>query len=335
MKKKCKKNKVKLPLGDYPVRIAWLYLPFKKKTSGAFFRMLGSIFYNFFFLQYKRFWQEVFYFLLLHKDRVLVYAKHKSVVPIVNVDNPLDSCIPFLPRKVKIYLDFVNFFIRVFSCLVKVLGKKACLPYSATLFNTLNTIYANCGEVYKLSMSTTTRPHYHKGFHFKLIHVFDPHYLCVPSLHVSIVTACYIYMLHLFNENASIQCEEATKSLILKEVFTGSVMITEAVLYIKQHSINCVAAAFFMLHASKVAGEFPYSEVEKVTYSLFTERASGGYYGESEEKEKMDIKVTVKDKDAVCKYILNTYSALCSRFEENKGNTWQEVIHQFLKEYRG
>ena len=40
---------------------------------------------------------------------------------------------------------------------------------------------------------------------------------------------------------------EEEKSVYLNEIYTGAIKIAETVLYIKQHSVNCIPAALYMM----------------------------------------------------------------------------------------
>ncbi|MDR0664728.1 MAG: hypothetical protein LBF86_04305 [Helicobacteraceae bacterium] len=76
---------------------------------GPALRCIASIFGNFFFLQYKA---------VLFPGRI----------PVASVDHPLDAKIPFIPRWVDIYLDFVAFWIRILGFLLSRYGRRALAP---------------------------------------------------------------------------------------------------------------------------------------------------------------------------------------------------------------
>lgn len=165
--------------------------------------------------------------------------------PVAKVDNELDSKIPFNPDKVGIYLDFTPFWIRPLSMIIKRLGYKKAKPYVVDYLNKIKLAYNSAGKVYKICMSTTDRPKYHKKFYFRVIHFFDPHYLCVPSLHICVVSLVWTFYRQAFSEITEISQEE--KDLYLNELYDNAIKIAETVLYIKQHSVNCIPAALYMM----------------------------------------------------------------------------------------
>jgi len=71
-------------------------------------------------------------------------------------------------------------------------------------------------------MSTTERPHYTKTAGFRMIHTLDPHLLCVPSLHVVIVTLARIYYGGVFKQ---LHIDEAERKLYEKELKDGKLDI--------------------------------------------------------------------------------------------------------------
>ncbi len=165
--------------------------------------------------------------------------------PIAKVDNELDNKIPFNPNKVGIYMDFTAFWIRPLSMIIKRLGYKKAKPYVIAYLNKIKLAYSSAGKVYKICMSTTDRPHYNKKFYFRVIHVFDPHYLCVPSLHICVVSLVWSFYRQAFKEIEEIPQKE--KDMYLQEMYDDAIKIAETVLYIKQHSVNCIPAALYMM----------------------------------------------------------------------------------------
>jgi hypothetical protein len=93
-------------------------------------------------------------------------------------------------------------------------------------------------------MSTTARPETRDKLMLRIRKV-DPHYLCVPSLHIAIVALTFSYYRAVFkNEYASFD----TETIIAhnRALYRGAVEIAETVLYVKQHSVNCIPAALYM-----------------------------------------------------------------------------------------
>ncbi|MDR0644198.1 MAG: hypothetical protein LBG05_04685 [Treponema sp.] len=246
-----------------------------KTTTKVCLPCIRKIFYNFFYRQYK--------------------ANLLRNVPVVNVDHVLDEKIPFLPQKVSIYLDFIALWIQTAGFLLKIGAKKEAADFVASI----GELYAFAAEVYAKHMSTTKRPRYLRMFRFALIHAFDPHLMCVPSLHVMVVTFAY----EKFAETDG--AFESQKS----ELKNRALAIIESVLYVKQHSINCVASAFHAL--SRFDRDlFPPQEAESFTACLFTDG-------------------TIPEPDAVLirKHILTLYRKFLS---EGEDQPWEKPLLDFL-----
>jgi hypothetical protein len=70
--------------------------------------------------------------------------------------------------------------------------------------------------------------------------------MCVPSLHIAVVTLTFAFYRDVFKkEVASFSAIERER--YENELYTGAVAIAETVLYIKQHSVNCIPAALYMI----------------------------------------------------------------------------------------
>ena len=195
-----------------------------KKTFTSLMTYLSTVMRDFFFLQFSV------------KFRI-------KKIPIINVDHPLDETVPFTPEKVSTYLDFVSFWIRPLRYIGKRYGTKVQQKYTAEFLTLVDRCYRDASEVYRFRMTTTKRPKYYRG-KFLTIHMFDPHYLCVPSLHVIIVVLAYTFYKKAF---AELGMEKEEADALNKELYDGAVAIAETVLYIKQHSVNCIPAALYAM----------------------------------------------------------------------------------------
>ncbi len=180
-------------------------------------------------------------FFLIQFARKFKFTK----TPIVSVDNPLDDRVPFAPVKVGDYLGFVNYWIRPLAMLIKVLGRRKAVPYVAEFFNLIKKTYREAAGVYRCCMTTTRRPRYYKTIYFAAIHILDPHLLCVPSLHIAVITLTWTYFREVFKKEGF---SEEQQALWNGELYRGALVIAETVLYIKQHSVNCIAAAMYMMY---------------------------------------------------------------------------------------
>ena len=164
-------------------------------------------------------------------------------VPVVDVDHPLDARIPFTPERIATYLDFISFWIRPLGWIARHHGPRAFVTHGVRFLGLIDRCYREAAEVYRAGMTTTRRPRYYRG-RFLAIHLFDPHLLCVPSLHVMIVVLAYTFYRRAFAE-LGVTGDEAAD--LDRELFGGAVKITETVLYIKQHSVNCIPAALYAM----------------------------------------------------------------------------------------
>jgi hypothetical protein len=164
-------------------------------------------------------------------------------IPISAVDHPLDKKIPFEPGRVAVYLDFVPSWIRMIGFLLDTYDEKARAP-ALDFIITMKKLYLFAAEVYLKNFSTTKRPHYYGRLRFLIIHLTDPHLMCVPSLHVMIVIRTWTK----FRTILAALGEEAARRDAVEEVRNGALAITEAVLFIKQHSLNCISAALYAMN---------------------------------------------------------------------------------------
>jgi hypothetical protein len=185
-----------------------------------------------------------------------------GLIPVSEADHPLDRKIPFWPGKINIYLDFVAFWIRCLGFLLRNYGRRALEP-DLNFIQTMGQLYAWAAEVYTRHLSTTDRPFYLGHPRFLPIHGLDPHLMCIPSLHVMVVIRTYTF----FRQTLGIFAGEKAAALS-EELYRGAIAITEAVLYIKQHSVNCIPAAMYAM--TRFEGNlFPPEEAERFTAELF------------------------------------------------------------------
>ncbi|MCL2479404.1 MAG: hypothetical protein FWF22_07875 [Treponema sp.] len=258
----------------------------------AALRSIASVFKNFFFLQYRA---------VLRPGRY----------PVSRADHPLDKKIPFRPDKVELYLDFLNFFIRTCGYLIRVYGKPV-LPQVKNLIASLGSVYKTAADVYTKNFSTTNRPRYLSRFRFIVIHAFDPHLMCIPSLHVMVLILIYTR----FRKIMSGLGDETAQT---EAVRRHALAITEAVLYVKQHSVNCIAAAMYAM--TRYDDLFPMEEAEAFAADLF--RDSEG--------------IAENDAEEIRVHILNLYrqfSESCA-FSGTKSSAetgpWEKPLLDFLE----
>ena len=199
-------------------------------------------------------------FFWLQFKRKLGFIKTK----IIPVDSPLDDYIPFKPENIDIYLDFINFWIRPLALLVTQRSNHAAKDISEFLV-LINRCYKDAADFYRFRMSTTKRPKGIAHRKFVWLKILDPHYLCVPSLHVSVVVLTCTYFKRIFKEE---QFSEAEQKFYNTEIYAEAMKIAETVLYIKQHSVNCVAAALYMMNCI-LEGEFSIQDAVDFINNMF------------------------------------------------------------------
>ena len=259
-------------------------------------RSVFSVFRNFFFLQYRA-------------------ALFPGRYPVSQADHPLDKKIPFTPGRVKTYLDFIHFYIRAAGFLIRISRQPGILQERKKAMNLINSfikslgaVYGKAAEVYSKNFSTTNRPSYLSSFNFIVIHAFDPHLMCIPSLHVMVMILTYTRFKKILNELNGTDALPAKKAS--NEVRSGALAITEAVLYIKQHSVNCISAAMYAM--TRFDDSFPEEEAEAFAGDLFKN---------ADDMNKKDI-------DEIRSHIINLYR----RFIEQGSRTdiWEKPLLDFL-----
>ena len=216
------------PLKSFNPLIAYAGVLFGPPSFITNFKCFATIIKEFFFVQYF----EKFH--ILH-------------IPVVHVDHPLDKKIPFTPSKVSIYLDFINLWVRPLAMLVQKFGFWHASHLTKKWMLRFRKLYQCCGKIYHFRLTTTDRPNYKEMREFRQIHALDPHFLCVPSLHVSTVFLAWGFYRRILGEEAFTDVEKVHWE---EELYKGALEITETVLYVKQHSVNCIPAALYLATAN-------------------------------------------------------------------------------------
>ncbi|MDR1239505.1 MAG: hypothetical protein LBK27_05285 [Treponema sp.] len=217
--------------------------PFLRKIA---VKTIGTMFYQFFFRQYRA-------------------ALFPGRVPVTPVDHDLDAKIPFAPSWGAVYLDFVAFWIRALSFLFRAYGRRI-YQKAGDFIETMGLLYAFAAEVYKKNFSTTRRPFYIARPRFLLIHMVDPHLMCVPSLHVMVVIRTYTKFRAIVRDMG----DEIRFAPQIAELKNGALAISEAILFVKQHSVNCIAAAMYAMTCF-MEDLFPEEEAEDFCSRLFVQ----------------------------------------------------------------
>ena len=275
----------------------------------AFLGCVSSIFFNFFFRQYRA---------------VLLKGK----VPVSNVDHPLDEKIPFVPSWITIYLDFVAYWVRLVSFLLRNWRHRS-YDIVNEFVSSIGKLYAFAAQAYRKNFSTTKRPFYIARPRFFLIHLVDPHLMCIPSLHIMVVIHTYTMFSHI----ARMLGEEDSLSRHLVEMKQGAMAISQAILYVKQHSVNCVAAGMYAMTCFDPV-RFSAAEAENFISLLFGKAPAADenlkiprgsrVHPSASPSTKLPVDVQAEIKS----YILALYRRFLS--EKKEDGHWSEPLLNFM-----
>ena len=281
------------PLKKYSVTQAVFRSILFPQTTGTAWKLIFTVLKDFFFLQ--------------HNQKL-----HLTSRPVLNVDTDIDNKIPFSPSHVKTYMSFITFFIRPLDMLYKQLGHKRSGQYLRLYLKFLSKIYENASSIYRFCMTTTSRPRYYKSHKFRTIHLFDPHLLCVPSLHVAICAGVYAWFKQFFKINI---IPKETADEYLAEIKKDAVAIVESVLFVKQHSVNCIPLALYMLTSTMSKSFFSIQDAIDFIESLF----------------KDSTEISKEDRKEIIDYFIYMYdrALLESKYSAN----WQDCIQHWLIDF--
>ncbi len=269
--------------------------------------------YKFYFFHPKVFPSIIRFAWCVLKDFFALQFNQKfsfKKIPVINVDHPLDSKIPFNPAKIKTYLDFINFWIRPFALLTDRIGVHRTAPLLKKWVDLIHQEYYEASRMYRYRLSTTERPKYHRGL-FSVIHSLDPHLCCVPSLHIAILALFYAYMKNIFKDETFTEKE---RFLWTTETYNYAIEIAESVLYVKQHSVNCIPAALYM--------------VTRLYPDMFTPTDATNFIND------MFLSATdidFKDASAIREHISFSYE--CFLLEGCITNDWRDPVKKWINSY--
>jgi hypothetical protein len=177
----------------YKFKLAPAKKPDAKKIAKVAGRKLTSfnVLYAYFMFTFR--WRGLKYFAILmlnvaHKFFLVQYLEKFRIlkIPVKNVDHELDKKVPFKQEVAPCYLDFVNFWIRPMCLTMKRFGSYEGMKLSAEYVRYMISMYKEAYKIYSWCLTTTRRP-VPTTKAAKTIQFWDPHYLCVPSLHIAIV----------------------------------------------------------------------------------------------------------------------------------------------------
>ena len=212
------------PLKSFNVLYAYFMFTFRWRGLKRFAPFILHVIQKFFLVQYL----EKFH--ILH-------------IPVKHVDHQLDTLIPYKPAVSECYLDFVNYWIRPMCMIMHRYGSYQGMKITAEYVSYMILTYKESYRIYQRCLSTTRRPTPLSKAERNL-QFWDPHYLCIPSLHISIIALTIGFYRMLFVREGFPEDEARQRNA---ELFTHGIEIAESVLYMKQHSVNCISAALFMI----------------------------------------------------------------------------------------
>ena len=235
---------------------------------------------------------------------------HILHIPVRHVDHKLDNCVPFKPGVIRTYLDFINYWLRNISMLQCRFGVHEGTTLGLEFLRHLTLIYHEAFLMYTTCMTTTRQPPCRERA-IRTMRLADPHFLCVPSLHISIICFTYSFYKKLFIREEFTEEEQERWN---KELYAHGLEIAESVLYLKQHSVNCIPAALYLV--TKLFPDlFPPTDAALFIADLF--------------KDADDI--SAEDKEAIRNHIDFTYERFL--LEGVIEDDWRDPVLRWLKDY--
>lgn len=231
-------------------------------------------------------------------------------IPVKPVDNKLDFCVPFRPSMFSVYSDFINYWIRPLSLVMKRFGRKNGLRIAIEFLRYVDAAYHEAYKVYKVSMTTTHRP-VCTDRRVNAMRAADPHYMCVPSLHIAVICLTIGFFNMLFERE---DFTEEEKNRWYAEIYDHGIAIAESVLYMKQHSVNCLPAAIYMITRCYPEIFTPELGIQ-IIQSLFQKRDD----------------ISVDEREEIVSYIKKMYEDFL--LEGIQSSDWDTVVLRWLSNY--
>ena len=195
--------------------------------------------------------------------------------PVVYVDHRIDRAIPFQPSIVSLYMSFIPLWMNAVYCLNRRYGRAADAHLIAFLEG-IAQLYDEAGSVYLRCHSTTVRPKRLPNLSCAMIQVLDPHLNCIPSLHVTIVFGAWMLAREVVSAMGAPTGDamgsptgDAMAEAWLASLYNHAQRIAETTMLMKQHSVNCVGASLWYLHA-RYPARFSESHCAAIIDGLFT-----------------------------------------------------------------
>lgn len=251
---------------------------------------------------FKRFFFDQF----IYGQKLSLRAE--NVPAVRNVEHPLDATIPVRYEAVGVYLTFVQLWISALSYLRRRIGPSFDTDVALFIAD-LGRCYADAASVYSRCLSTTRRPPKAPSPRLAFIYAVDPHLFCVPSLHVLVVCYTYKRLEDLLRARGALVEFGAE----LASVRSRAIAITESILYVRQHSVNCIPTALAML--SVILPSYDEAEAEAFLSALFVN----------------DGDIPEEGRKAVLSYMLGLYGSIKAAGPGKEG--LYEAIGNFVISY--
>lgn len=279
------------PLRSFGVAKCYLTLFVLPVSARAAWTFIGTVALKFFIAQY------------LEKLHILR-------VPVKHVDHSLDDRVPFREEFLPVYMRFINFWVDTIAMLETKFGVWHGAAMGSRLLYYLRLAYSSAYDIYSYCMTTTFRPDSaDKGV--RALRRADPHFFCVPSLHIAIVALTWSFYRKLFDEE---DFTEGEKIAWLSELREEGCAIGQSVLYLKQHSVNCLPAALYMM--CRIAPELFTPDDARLCISELL--ASAEY-------------ITAEDKAEITEYISAFFTMLINDTEGEQD--WTLPLKHWLDSY--
>ena len=141
------------------------------------------------------------------------------------------------------------------------------MPRLLDFVSDMDRLYREAGAISRAYPTTTRRPPGIQTGRMLVIKAFDPHYHCLPSLHIIVIVYTYLKYSEWIPELETAKEEaDSWRRYLRREMLE----IAESVVYVKQHSVSCIAASLFFM-----AVHFPAADeafVEGFLQCLFEEQ---------------------------------------------------------------
>jgi hypothetical protein len=191
-----------------------------------------------------------------------MYRLKPGRVPVKNIEHPLDAWIPVRYEMAGVYLGFIQLWIFALAYLRKRIGREFDDDLVDFLAG-LRRCYADAAGIYGQCLSTTRRPARAPCLRLAFVYAVDPHLFCVPSLHVLVVGYTYQCLRDLLAARGL----AGRFTVELEALRNQAIAITESILYVRQHSVNCIPAALSMLQV--IVPSYDASEAKSFLSELF------------------------------------------------------------------